>query len=353
MKNKIIGIFVCMLLMTTCVVPVMGELIILKNEEKHTQKNITDINPIPSSDTQLKFMIAGKALRVLRTYWLHVPPSYDGSKAVPLVIGLNGYFHIKEEYYQNKSGFYWFFHQSYFENYTDFSTKADEEGFIVVYPNGKFLLPFRGWDYNFAWVPPIPLMCFKFVDDVGFLHDLIDQMKQDYKINESRIYITGFSDGASMTYSAGAHLSDIVAAIAPASGLIGGKLRKNDTWSNIPTPENPVSVIAFHGTDDIGIPYYGDWGAASVNESIAFWVEHNGCNPTPEINTSESGKIIRRTYTNGENGTEVTLYTTVGGNHWWPGTHYNYVPGSVNIDTIQEISATDLIWEFFEAHPKL
>ena len=65
---------------------------------------------------------------------------------------------------------------------------------------------------------------------------------------------------------------------------------------------------------------------SSVNESIAFWVEHNGCNPTPEIYTSASGKIIRRTYTNGEKGTEVILYTTVGGDHWWPGNPILQVP---------------------------
>jgi len=352
MKKKIIGILVCLLMIATCVLPVIGTFIVLKNEDKYLQKNAIDINPVPSGITCLKFMIAGKSIRCFRSYWLHVPPSYDGSEAVPLVIGLNGYFYIKEQYYLNKSGPYWFFHSSYFENYTDFSKKADEEGFIVVYPNGKYIFQFYGWDYNFAWIPPLQMQHWKFVDDVGFLRDLIDKIKQDYMINSSRIYITGFSDGGSMTYSAGAHLSDIVAAIAPAAGLIGGRMSENDTWSFIPTPANPVSVIAFHGTDDIAIPYEGDWGAASVNESIAFWVEHNGCDPTPEINISESGKIIRRNYTNGENGTEVVLYTTVGGNHWWPGTHYNYVPGSVNIDTIQEISATDLIWDFFEAHPK-
>jgi len=73
-----------------CVVPVMGKFIALKNEDKQLQKNANDISPVPSSNTHLKFMIAGKALRVLRTYWLHVPPSYDGSEAVPLVIVLHG-----------------------------------------------------------------------------------------------------------------------------------------------------------------------------------------------------------------------------------------------------------------------
>jgi len=347
MKNKIVGICICMLLITTCVVPVLGEFIALKNEDKQIQKKANDINPVLSSTTHLKFMIAGKALRALHTYWLHVPPSYDGSEAVPLVIVLHG-----------STGFsliypFSFFRSSWMENYTEFSKKADEKGFIVLYPNAKFDFYTRGYDYNYGFAPGgVP----KYVDDIGFLRALIDKMRQNYMINSSRIYVTGISDGGAMTYSAGAYLSDTVAAIAPVAGTIGGNFSwDHDTFYQIPTPANPVSVIVFHGTNDSLLPYEGggDWNLSSVNESIAFWVEHNGCDPTPEINTSESGKIIRRTYTNGENGTEVVLYTTVGGEHWWPGNPWNSSPGSPwLVDTIQEISATDLIWEFFESHPK-
>jgi polyhydroxybutyrate depolymerase len=322
----------------------MGEFIVLENEEKQFQKNATHVSSAPSGTTQFKFMIAGKALRVLRTYWLHVPPSYDGSHAVPLVIVLHMYTWFGEKQYWNQSGgLFWFFRSCLQDNISEFCKKADEKGFIVVYPNGKFIVPRRGWDWNFAWIPILPTFS-KYVDDVGYLRALIDKMKQDYNINLSRIYVSGFSDGACMTYSIGAYLSDEIAAIAPVAGIIGGRVHKNDTWSYIPTPANPVSVIIFHGTNDSQFSYEGDWGDTSVNESVSYWVEHNGCNPIPEINTSVSGKIIRRTYTNGKNGTEVVLYTTVGGEHWWPGNHFN--------DPLKEISATDLIWEFFESHPK-
>jgi polyhydroxybutyrate depolymerase len=342
MKEKIVGISICMLLITTCAIPVMGELITLK-------KSSNDINPLSSKTTHLKFMIAGKALRALRTYWLHVPPNYDGSEAVPLVIVLHGSTGFSLRYPLS------FFCSSWMENYTEFSKKADEQGFIVVYPNAKLDFYTRGYDYNYKFAPGgVP----KFVDDVGFLRALIDKMKQDYTINSSRIYVIGMSDGAVMTYSAGAYLSDIIAAIAPVAGTIGGNFSWNhrDIYYQIPNPANPVSVIVFHGTNDSsGMNYEGggELNRASVNESIAFWVEHNGCDPTPEINISESGKIIRRIYTNGKNGTEVVLYTTVGGDHWWPGNPWTSSPGSPwLVDTIQEISATNLIWDFFAAHPK-
>jgi len=335
MNKKIIGIFVCMLLITTCVVPVMGELINLK-------KSSNDISRLASSTTSLEFMFAGKPPRNFRTYWLHVPSSYDGSEAVPLVIVLHGSTGFSLRYP------FWFFRSSWMEEYTEFSIKADEEGFIVVYPNAKFDFYTRGFDYNYGEDyngPP------KFVDDIGFLRALIDKMKQGYMINSSRIYATGISDGGGLSYVVGSIFSDTVAAIAPAAGSISGG--SGADFYHIPTPANPVSVIVFHGTNDSLSPYEGggDYNVSSVNESVAFWVEHNGCDPTPEIYTSPSGKIIRRTYTNGEKGTEVILYTTVGGEHWWPGNPYTSGTPWL-IDTIREISATDLIWEFFEAHPK-
>ena len=346
MNKKIIGILVCTLMITTCIFPVMGELINLKRN-KNLQKNIEEINTSRLSSTNFKFMIAGKFPRIFRTYWLHIPPSYDGSEPVPLVIVLHG-----------STGFslfypFWFFRSSFIETYTEFSQKADEEGFIVVYPNAKYDFYSHGFDYNYGYAPGCPP---KLVDDVGFLKSLINKMKNDYMINSSRIYITGLSDGAAMTYSIGSFLSDTIAAIAPVAGVIGGCVSlDDDNYYQIPDPAYPVSVIVFHGTNDSLLPYEGggDWNLSSVNESIAFWVEHNECNSTPEINISESGKIIRETYVDGENGTEVILYTTVGGEHWWPGNPLQSSPGSSwLVDTIQEISATDLIWEFFENHPK-
>ena len=60
---------------------------------------------------------------------------------------------------------------------------------------------------------------------------------------------------------------------------------------------------------------------------------------------SESGNIITRTYENGSQGTEVVLYTVVEGGHEWFG-------GSELFNPPCEISVNDLMWEFFEAHPK-
>jgi polyhydroxybutyrate depolymerase len=104
---------------------------------------------------------------------------------------------------------------------------------------------------------------------------------------------------------------------------------------------------------DENVPYQGgqannSWGTGtdlSVNESIAFWVLHNNCTPTPETTISSSGNIIMDIYSNGDNGTEVILYTIVNGGHGWPGSAIGDRP-------THEISASELMCGFFMLHSK-
>ena len=339
MKKKIVGIFVCILLIGT-ILPVSGR-IMFSDSNKPILIQDTSFD---SDNTELKFMKAGEGSRCIRSYWLHVPPSYDGSDSVPLVIMLHGT--------TSFSFFYpfYFFKSCFMEGYTEFSLKSDEEGFILLYPNAKLIFEFRFFAFNPGYTP---YSYFDNIDDIGFLRDLIDKMKDEYNINQSRVYVTGLSNGGYMSYSAGAYLSAIIAAIAPVAGAIGGRDTEDEPFYYCPIPDNPVSVIAFHSTNDSQVPYYGSSIDVSVNESIYFWVEHDGCDPVPFVDISDSGRIETRKYFNGDEGTEVYLYSTIGGEHWWPGNNMEYNENAPWLyDPHKEISATDLIWEFFEAHPK-
>ena len=281
----------------------------------------------------------------IRTYRIHVPPCYNSDDSLPMVLILHG--HPSNSKVTQLA--------------TELDLKADEEGFIAVYPDGEippfpiFLLAltlgqrgcwWNAWDYN----------KFNRVDDVDFLQELISNLQENININSSRIYITGISGGALMTYRLGAELSDIIAAIAPVAGSIGGSWKawlKNSGQFIIPEPSNPLPVIIFHGLKDQNVPYHGGWVNGtigplslstkylSVNESTSFWVEHNNCNPTPEID--QSGNVIKTTYVNGDSDSEVALYTVKNGGHEWFGSPYFPDRG---------ISVNDLMWEFFEQHPK-
>ena len=59
---------------------------------------------------------------------------------------------------------------------------------------------------------------------------------------------------------------------------------------------------------------------------------------------------VVRTYGKGRDDSEVILYTIKGGGHAWPGGVKGKWKGAP--EPTREISATDLMWEFFERHPK-
>ena len=50
-------------------------------------------------------------------------------------------------------------------------------------------------------------------------------------------------------------------------------------------------------------------------------------------------------YLDGRDGSEVFLVTIMNGKHWWPGSDKDPTEN-------QEINGTEIIWEFFESHPK-
>jgi polyhydroxybutyrate depolymerase len=270
----------------------------------------------------------------LRSYWLHVPPGYNGT-AIPLVVVLHA------------GGSY----PARMATKTGFTEKADEETFIVVYPRGvyRWMPWWRMWNGGYC----CGVAYEHNVDDVGFVAAMIAELRDGLAINGSRIYVTGHSNGAILAYRVAAELSDVVAAVGPVAGSIGGTASADSPLWVIPQPAHPVSVIHFHGLLDENVPYDGGhgnntWGTGTdlpVNASISFWVEHNNCSHEPERWTSDSGNITRDTYTGGENGSMVTLYTIVNGGHGWPGSSIGDRPS-------QEISATELMWSFFQAHPK-
>ena len=268
-----------------------------------------------------------------RSYILHLPKGYDGKGAVPLVIVFHGGG-------GNAAGA---------ARMSGMSAKADQEKFIVAYPNGTGPLPDRLLTWN-SW-----LCCGSAldnqVDDVAFVRALVAQLEREYRVDSKRIYATGLSNGAMMTYRVGCELSDIFAAIAPVAAAL-------DTDNC--NPAQSVSAIIFHGTADKHILYQGGAPIESfdrrhnrvdkpVSYAVDFWVKRDHCSPSPTH--TRTGHIVHDAYEGGENGTAVELYTIEGQGHAWPGGKKGLRHANVDPPT-QEISATDLMWDFFVRHPK-
>ncbi len=253
-----------------------------------------------------------------RTYLLHLPPGLDKAKPVPLLVMLHYYTGTgKAEAEQ-----------------TGFSAKADVEGFIAVYPDGPNPAPpGYAWDTGYRQQRGMNT-------DAAFVGEVIQRLSARFAIDRKRIYVCGMSQGAMATHAVGCELSSVVAAIAPVNGILRTK----------PKSVDPISVIIIHGTKDDKVPYYGVKASKrtggitipSVADAVAAWVAHDDCSAKPK--RTERRKVVREVYSGGRRGTEVVLYTRVGGGHEWPGDR--------NDKTKSGFIGADEIWEFFKQHPK-
>ena len=269
---------------------------------------------------------------VKRSYLVHIPPKYNSKKPTPVVLAFHG------------GG-------ANADNMVVFSglnKKADEAGFIVVYPNGTGrldkILTFNGGNCcGYAMSNKM--------DDVEYTRKILDDLAKSANIDPKRIFATGMSNGGIMSYLLASELSDRIAAIAPVSGPMG-----------TPTcnPKRPVSVIHFHGTADKNAPFKGGKGVGpsgtdfySVEHSIGAWVKVNGCEKEPVVTklpdkAKDGTTITRKTFGGGKEGAEVVLVIIEGGGHTWPGQE----PRLKTLGkSTKNISANDLMWTFFEKHP--
>jgi poly(3-hydroxybutyrate) depolymerase len=123
-------------------------------------------------------------------------------------------------------------------------------------------------------------------DDAGFLRQLILNLTAQYNANPNMVYVTGMSSGGQMTERAGVELSDIVAAIVPASGQMEGQQAAPPPVLAPGPPVAPIAVQEWHGTLDTnlwpcnygtteysGVKYYLD----TVDDTFNYWVQQNAC----------------------------------------------------------------------------
>ena len=257
-----------------------------------------------------------------REYLLYVPPSYDRTTPTPLVISMHG------------AGSY----PAQQMNMSRWNRRADEHGFIVVYPSGA------GFPRVFeAQEPGAGLTA-----EVRFFSELISTLTAAYNLDPSRIYADGLSNGGGMAFVLSCTLSDRIAAV----GMVGPALFLPWSWC---TDQRAVPMIAFHGTADRLTPYRGgqSWVAPDkrfpdIPTWVATWARRNRCAPTP-VDFEVAPDVIRRSYANCADHADVVLHTVEGGGHTWPGGEP--LPEWLAGPTSRSIDATWQMWAFFREHP--
>jgi polyhydroxybutyrate depolymerase len=249
-----------------------------------------------------------------RTYFLHIPPGLDNQKSVAMVFVFHGY---RESDTEARS-------------YSGLDKIANANDFIVVYPNGSGTSSDRSWNGG---------GCCGFandnnIDEPAFIHSIIADVRTIVSVDSKRIYATGFSNGALLTYRLACEMSDTFAAVAPVAGVL---------LYNPCQPQQPVSLIHVHGSLDSTVPFEGGGLNPSigqpfppVEQSIATWVKLDGCSDVE--NVEQNGVISHTTYGKCVPGVAVEVYTVSGNGHTWP--------------FVKTTPISQIIWEFFATHPK-
>jgi len=252
---------------------------------------------------------------LIRNYYLYMPENLPEN--APLVFVLHGYGGSASD----------------IRNSVGMDQIASEQGFAVCYPQGTT----DPWDYT-SWNAGYSNQT---VDDVNFLSTLAKNLQGEHGLSVESTFCTGISNGGDMSYLLACHSPDIFQAVAPVAGCLMNWIY--DSCQN----SQPVSIFEIHGTDDPitlwdGDPDYpssGRPGYMSTPDMIVFWVEKNQCSLTlnDTLPDPDGGDfVISQKHTGGIEGTEVWLYTIVGGGHDWPG-----VWGTM------DIYASEEIWNFF------
>jgi polyhydroxybutyrate depolymerase len=252
-----------------------------------------------------------------RTYLLHIPPGLDSSRPIPVVFALHGF--------DNEH----FFEVTDLQNMTGFGDISDKNGFILIYPSGVSGF----WNVGGGCCGTSAT---DNVDETAFIRKILTDLGSITRVDPKRIYATGFSMGAMLSFWLACDMSDTFAAVAPVAGAL---------LVNPCKPGQPVSIMQVNGKKDTLVPYDGGVGNfmtgtltfPPVELGISTWAQLDGC--TGSAQTSPQGTLgTHTTYSSCKAGSAVDLYILDALGNNWPS---QYV-----------LPISQMIWDFFKNHPK-
>jgi len=212
------------------------------NGSLHAWESISEMG-LTESSKEFSAAAGGK-----QRWLIYVPTNYAaltaGGKKVPLVFSLHG----------RKGSARW---QAMM---TQWHKIAEAKGFIIVYPQG----PLATWDAG------ISKGTSTLNTNVQYFLELLAELKFQYAIDTTRVYLNGTSMGALFANRMGVQYPELFAAIAPCySGHLSADVYTN--WSQYPDVKTsvPLPVWQCRGGDEPFTAFPG--GAKGQEEARTFW----------------------------------------------------------------------------------
>ncbi len=292
-------------------------------------------DPLPEQPRPGRWTVQLEHGGVERVATVVLPPAYEPGKKLPLVLTFHG---------AGGSG-------ERMLNQNGWAAKARSEGFIAVAPDGfvvnrrlaaNFLINPRVWNSGQlrAGSPRTE------IDDVAFVLALLDELQEKVGFREDRVFATGHSNGAGMSFRLATEAAERVRAIAPVAGLMA---------VDQPKPARPVPTLYVIGDADPLLPLAGGesqlpWGRRTtppVSEYLGTWAVAIGCQAEGQV-VDETEHLRTTVYRAANNGPTLTWITIQGQGHSWPGGDAD-LPARRMGPRSTALDATDRVWEFFQS----
>ena len=233
--------------------------------------------------------------RLDRRYVAYLPDGYQSRGPLPVVLAFHGG-------YMDPEGF---------EDLTRLQNAREARNFIIVFPEGYQ----RSWNAAGLCCGPAVRAG---IDELKFVRALLADLNTVAPVDRHRVYATGYSNGANLSYHFACVAANEFAAIAPVSGA----MRDPPGQCH---PARAVPVFDWHGLQDRASPFAGGVSGArnappdpAVMDTIAFWARVDGTGKTEKV-ALFGGVADCDIHSEGRDGTRVQLCRLPGMGHRWPG----------------------------------
>jgi len=178
-----------------------------------------------------------------RSYQAVIPDGWNGKDELPVLIHFHGWGRTGNNVVNNHK----------------IAGATRKTGVLLLAPNGLG----KSWSF---WRAPST--------DVPFVEAMIDDAAKRFAIDRKRIYVSGFSYGAAMTWRLACEKGADYAAFLPIAGTLWNFEELKDCSA-------PVTLRQVHGLKDTVMDLPRGAGGDPLY-SVSPWVNRNGCKPAPD-----------------------------------------------------------------------
>lgn len=241
---------------------------------------------------------------------------------------------------------------------------ADREGVLLIVPNGvnPKTGDTRGDNQNWNDLRSQDSDRNSTADDVAFLRQLRNEMVSNDRLDDTRIYVTGASNGGMMTYRLLLEAPECFAAAATFIAVLPAGMQET------PPPRRPTPLLIANGTLDPLIPWKGgpvrgqSEPLMSAPANLDWWIRANRADRDrvteerlADTSPDDGCRLIQSLYPAGTGGAPVLFLKMEGAGHALP-SRAHAVPDTWMVRRLigplcQDAEGAELAWSFLSQFP--